>query len=91
MNTNTHRPASIKQAAVISRDHIAEELQRYDSYLRDLRGLSPGSRRSCLRVAHRLLRQKLGNGAVVIARLRPADVRQFLAEQLRDQVSGDVI
>ena len=82
MNTNTHRPASIKQAAVVSRDHVAEELQRYDAYLRDLRGLLPGSRRSCLRVGHRLLRQKFGNGAVVIARLRPADVRQFLAEQL---------
>ncbi len=31
MNTNTHRPASIKQAAVVSRDHTAEELQRYEA------------------------------------------------------------
>ena len=82
MNANTHRPASIEQATVISKDHIDEELQRYDAYLRDLRGLSPGSRSSCLRVARRLLRQKFGNGAVDIARLRPADVRKFLADQL---------
>ncbi|CAI10614.1 probable integrase (plasmid) [Aromatoleum aromaticum EbN1] len=82
MNTNTPQPASIEPAAVVSKDHIDEELQRYDAYLRDLRGLSPGSRSSCLRVAHRLLRQKFGNGAVDIARLRPADVRQFLADQL---------
>lgn len=82
MNANTHRPASIEQATVVSKDHIDEELQRYDAYLRDLRGLSPGSRSSCLRVARRLLRQKFGNGAVDIARLRPADVRKFLADQL---------
>ena len=65
-----------------STDHIEEDLRRYDAYLRDLRGLSPGSRRHALRVAGRLLRQKFGDGVVDIAQLRPADVRQFLAEQL---------
>ena len=35
-----------------------------------------------MRIAGRLLRQKFGNGVVDIARLRPADVRQFLADQL---------
>jgi len=82
MRTNTPRPASIEQATVLSIDHIAEELQRYDAYLRDLRGLLPGSRSGCLRVAHRLLRNKFGDGAVDISRLQPADVREFLADQL---------
>ncbi len=82
MSTNTPRPASIEQAALVSVDHIAEELQRYDAYMRDLRGLLPGSRSSCLRVAHRLLRNKFGHGAVDISRLQPADVREFLADQL---------
>lgn len=79
MSTNTPRPASIEQAALVSVDHIAEELQRYDAYMRDLRGLLTGSRSSCLRVAHRLLRNKFGDGAVDISRLQPADVREFLA------------
>lgn len=33
MSTNTPRPASIEQAALVSVDHIAEELQRYDAYM----------------------------------------------------------
>ncbi|MEF8722438.1 MAG: tyrosine-type recombinase/integrase [Candidatus Accumulibacter delftensis] len=82
MNTKTPQAASIEQVDAASTDHIEEELRRYDAYLRDLRGLSPGSRRHGLRIAGRLLRQKFGNGVVDIARLRPADVRQFLADQL---------
>ena len=82
MNAKTPLPASIERDDAASTDHIEEELRRYDAYLRDLRGLSPGSRRHGLRIAGRLLRQKFGNGVVDIARLRPADVRQFLADQL---------
>ncbi|WP_288132399.1 site-specific integrase [Accumulibacter sp.] len=82
MNAKTPLPASIERDDAASTDHIEEELRRYDAYLRDLRGLSPGSRRHDLRVAGRLLRQKFGDGVVDIAQLRPADVRQFLAEQL---------
>jgi integrase len=82
MYPNTHRPALIERASAASPDHIDEELRRYDEHLRDVRGLSSGSRRSCLRVAGRLLRQKFGSKVVDISRLRPADVRQFLADQL---------
>lgn len=82
MNAKTPLPPSIERDDAASTDHIEEELRRYDAYLRDLRGLSPGSRRHALRVAGRLLRQKFGDGVVDIAQLRPADVRQFLAEQL---------
>ena len=82
MNAKTPLPASIERDDAASTDHIEKELRRYDAYLRDLRGLSPGSRRHGLRIAGRLLRQKFGNGVVDIARLRPADVRQFLADQL---------
>ncbi|MEO8411310.1 MAG: tyrosine-type recombinase/integrase [Propionivibrio sp.] len=82
MNAKTPQPASIERGDAASTDHIDEELRRYDAYLRDLRGLSPGSRRHGLRIAGRLLRQKFGSGVVDIARLCPADVRQFLADQL---------
>lgn len=82
MNANTRRPARIKRANAASPDHVDEELRRYDEHLRDERGLSLGSRVLGVRVAGRLLRQKFGSGVVDIARLRPADVRLFLADQL---------
>jgi len=82
MNANTHQPASIELAIPVSTNHVDEELRRYDEYLRDLRGLSSGSRSKCIRIAGRLLRWKFGNRVVDIAELHPADVRQFLADQL---------
>ncbi len=82
MNAKTPHPASITRVTSACTDHIDEELRRYDAYLRDLRGLLPGSRRGGLRIAGRLLRQKFGSGAVDISKLRPADVRQFLADEL---------
>lgn len=63
-------------------DHVAEELQRYDEHLRDVNGLAAGTRQDRIRVAGRLLRQKFKGRAIDIAKLRPDDVRLFLASQL---------
>lgn len=63
-------------------DHVAEELRRYDEYLRDVRGLASATRQDRIRVAGLLLRQKFKARAVDIAKLRPDDVRCFLASQL---------
>ena len=82
MNVNTPRPAPIARTTEASPNHIGEELRHYDAYLRDLRGLSSGSRILQLRVVGRFLHQTFGDGVVDVARLRPGDVRQFLADQL---------
>jgi integrase len=82
MSRDIQCPAPVEQSTGVSNRHIDEELQHYDTYLRDLRGLSPGSRRGSLGVVRRLLRQKFGGGVVDMVRLRPDDVRQFLADQL---------
>jgi site-specific recombinase XerD len=63
-------------------DDVTEELRRYDEYLRDVRGLALGTRRDRIRVAGLLLRQKFKARAVDIAKLRPDDVRRFVALQL---------
>lgn len=62
--------------------HIADELRHYDEHLRDVRGLAAGTRKDRLHVAGLLLQQKFKGNAIDIARLRPDDVRQFLACQL---------
>lgn len=76
--TTTHRVALGTQPS----DHVAEELHRYDEHLRDVNGLAAGTRQDRIRVAGRLLRQKFKGRAIDITKLRPDDVRQFLASQL---------
>lgn len=82
MHRDIQSPAPIGSSAGVPIRQVDEELQHYDTYLRDLRGLTPGSRRGSLGVVRRLLRQKFGDGVVDMARLHPDDVRQFLADQL---------
>ena len=62
---------------------IAEELRRYDEHMRDVRGLAEGTRSDRLRIVQRLLLRKFADRPVVITELRPDDIRQFIAEQLR--------
>lgn len=61
---------------------IAEELRRYDEHMRDVRGLTEGTRSGRLRIVQRLLLHEFADGPVVIAKLQPTDVRQFIAQQL---------
>lgn len=62
--------------------HITEELRRYDEHLRDVRGLAAGTRRDRLRIIGWLLEGKYKHREIVFARMRPDDVRQFLAMRL---------
>jgi integrase/recombinase XerC len=61
---------------------VGDELRRYDEHMRDVRGLSVGTRRGCLRFVERLLLRNFADRPIVIDELRPDDVRQFIAEQL---------
>lgn len=62
--------------------HITEELRRYDEHLRDVRGLSAGTRKDRLRIISLLLEGKFKHREVVFTRMQPDDVRQFLARRL---------
>jgi len=81
MSTDTHLPEP-SEGTTLATYPIGEELRRYDEHLRDLHGLSPGTRRGYIRVADRLLRQHFGNGDVDVAKLHPSGIRQFLADEL---------
>jgi site-specific recombinase XerD len=61
---------------------VTDEQSRYDKYLLDVRGLAAGTRKDRLLIAGLLLQQKFKEQAIDISRLRPDDVRQFLAGQL---------
>ena len=79
--------ATVPQAAPSARpftaptDHVAEELGRYDEYLRDVRGLAAETRRGLVYVVGRLLQQKYASRVVDFSKLRPDDVRRFTAKQ----------
>ena len=62
--------------------YIADELGRYEEYMRNARGLSAGTRRDHRRTVQRLLLHKFAGRPVVIAELQPEDIRQFMAERL---------
>jgi integrase len=80
--TTVCRVAASRPLSTASKDQIAEELRRYDEHLRDVRGLSDGTRSDRLRIIGRLLRQRFAARPLDIAKLLPAQVRGFLARQL---------
>ena len=80
-HTTTHRAASGARPPAARSDHIVEELHRYDEHLRDVRGLAAGTRKDRLRVVGLLLQEKFKGRAIQIGKLRPDDIRQFLAAQ----------
>lgn len=80
--TTRHGAASGTRQPVATADHIAEELNRYDEHLRDVRGLADGSRKNYTDIVGRLLHRNFARRSIEIAELRPDDVREFLASQL---------
>lgn len=68
--------------------HITEELRHYDEHLRDVRGLAACTRSSRLRIIGWLLEGKFKRREIVIARMRPDDIRQFLARRLAKEQSA---
>lgn len=81
-STTLHRAMPKPRVSATLSAHITDELRRFDEHLRDVRGLAAGTRRGHLRVVGLLLQQKFKNRSIAISRLRPDDVRQFLACRL---------
>lgn len=81
-HTSLHRAARNAQPSSTFSGDVAEELRRYDEHLRDVRGLATGTRSQRTLIVGRLLQRKFADRPIDIARLRPEDVRRFLADQL---------
>lgn len=80
--TFLHRTARNAQPSAAFSVDVAEELHSYDEHLREVRGLSPGTRRQRASIVGRLLQRKFAERPIDFAKLRPEDIRQFLADQL---------
>jgi integrase len=80
--TASHRGTPMSRASVPFSASITEELRHYDDHLRDVRGLASGTRKGRLRVVGLLLQQRFKGRPIEMSRLRPDDIRQFLARQL---------
>lgn len=89
--TQSTQPLSAKLSrSSVETDPIADELRRYDDHLRNVRGLAAGTRHDRCRIVAQLLRKKFAGGVVNMAKLRPVDVRRFIARQLEESHSHSV-
>lgn len=83
METTTSPRATPKgQSSASFSACITEELHHYNEHLRDVRGLAASTRTGRVRIVGLLLQQKFKGRTIQISRLRPDDVRQFLARAL---------
>ena len=88
--TTPPRSAKLLRSSAETPDLIADELRRYDDHLRDVRGLAAGTRHARCRIVAQLLRKKFAGGVINMAKLRPADVRRFIAGQMEGSHSHSV-
>lgn len=87
-NSTTSGDMPKSSAASTHSAHVTEELRRYDEHLRDVRGLAAGTCRGRLRIIGWLLDGKFNDREIVFARMRPDDIRQFLARRLSENQSA---
>jgi len=85
--TSRSRSARSARLATEAPKHVADELRRYDDHLRNVRGLAGGTCRDRCRIVAQLLGKKFAKNPIDMARLRPADVRGFLAQELERNLS----
>lgn len=63
---------------------VGLELERYDQYMEQVRGLAPKTRAGALRLVDALLRKHFGDGAIRFEIITAAHVRRFFATQAKN-------
>jgi site-specific recombinase XerD len=64
-------------------DPVHAEVERFDAYLTDVKGLANGTRRNYRCIVLHFLQACFGRAEVEFTALQPTDVRQFVAGQLK--------
>jgi integrase len=86
--STTSRDTPNSRATSTYSAYITEELRRYDEHQRDVRGLAAGTRKGRLRIIGWLLEGKFKRREIVISRMQPVDIRQFLTRRLSENQSA---
>lgn len=87
-STETRRTASMIRQSLPFSANVTDELRRYDTHLRDLRGLAAATRQGRLRSIGQFLQEQFEGEAIEIGTLCPEDIRQFLARRLETRHSA---
>lgn len=69
---------------------IEAELERFDQYMRQARGLADNTRQQRIVIVRRLLSSQFGSRAVVPARLNPAGLRRFIMDHTERWSAGSM-
>lgn len=67
---------------------VYAEVDRFDDYLNDVRGLASETRRNYRRIVLNFLKACFGSAEIVFTALQPDDVRHFIAEQLTPRATS---
>jgi len=67
---------------------VYAEVDRFDDYLRDARGLASETRRNYRRIVLNFLQACFGSTEIVFTALQPDDVRHFISEQLTPRATS---
>ena len=67
---------------------VYAEVERFDDYLNDVRGLTSETRRNYRRIVLNFLQACFGSAEIVFTTLQPDDVRHFIAEQLTPRATS---
>jgi site-specific recombinase XerD len=69
---------------------IEAELERFDQYMRQARGLADNTREQRVAIVRRLLSREFGSRPVLPARLSPADVHRFIMDHTDSWSAGSM-
>ena len=75
------RAAGVIAEPAVGMTPVDEELRRFNEHMNHVRGLALKTRSLCLRIVQRFLLERFGRRPVVISRVKPEAVRQFVAKQ----------
>jgi integrase/recombinase XerC len=76
------RTSGVIARPVVPASPVGDELACFDGYMRDAQGLAAKTRSGRIGIVQRFLLARFADRQITLSALQPADVRQFIADQL---------
>jgi integrase len=74
----------------IARDPLQDELDRFDRYMEEVKGLARSTRRHSVAVVRRFLTRKGASGSISLARIQPKDISRFVLGEQTTYAQGTI-